>query len=51
MIVNLLEDGMKEMDFLIKNCNLSTNIFNSCLTTLEIRGIINRLPGGFIVLN
>lgn len=51
MIVSLLEGGMKDIDYLIKNSKLSTNIFNSCLTTLEIRGIINRLPGGFIALN
>ncbi len=50
-IVNLLEDGMKDLDFLTKNCDLNINIFNSCLTTLEIRGIICKLPGGYIVLN
>lgn len=50
-IVSLLSDGMKNIDYLTKNCGLNVNTFNSYLTTLEIRGIINRLPGGFIVLN
>lgn len=50
-IVHFLEDGMKEMDYLAKNCDLSTNLLNSCLTTLEIRGIIRRMPGGFISLD
>ena len=50
-IISLLEDGMKEADFLAKNCDLSTNLLNSCLTTLEIRGLIRRMPGGFISLD
>ncbi len=50
-IVSLLGDGMKNIDYLTKNCNLSINNFNSNLTMLEIRGIITRLPGGFISLN
>lgn len=50
-IVLLLQDGMKDLEYLAKNCNMSINIFNSYLTTLEIRGIISRLPGGFVILN
>ena len=50
-IVSLLQDGMKDIDYLAKNSNLSINIFNSYLTTLEIRGIISRLPGGYVVKN
>ncbi len=50
IIVSLLNDGMKDVDFLTKKSGLPVNIFNSCLTTMEIRGIINRLPGGNIVL-
>lgn len=50
-IISLLESGMKEIDFLAKNCDLSTNLFNSCLTTLEIRGLIKRMAGGFISLD
>lgn len=49
-IIDLLEDGMKDSDFLAKNCGLSTNLFNSCLTTLEIRGLIKRMPGGIVCL-
>lgn len=50
-ILSLLENGMKDVDFLAKNCGLSTNLFNSCLTTLEIRGLIRRMAGGFISLD
>lgn len=49
-IVSLLEDGIKDIDELTKNCGLSISLFNSYLTTLEIRGIIKRLPGGKIAL-
>ncbi|MBQ8792618.1 MAG: hypothetical protein IJZ62_03275, partial [Clostridia bacterium] len=50
-IVNLLQDGMKNIDFLTKNSQLNINNFNTCLTMLEIRGIISRLPGGMVILN
>lgn len=50
-IVSLLSDGIKDIDFLTKNCNLAINVFNGLLTTLELRGIISRLPGGMISLN
>ena len=50
-IINLLNDGMKEEEYLVKNCKLPMNVFNICLTKLEIRGIINRLPGGYIALS
>lgn len=49
-ILNLLSDGDKDTDFLSKNCNFNVNILLSYLTTLEIRGIIKRLPGGFYSL-
>lgn len=49
-IVNLLSKGDKDMEFLSKNSTLNINILNSYLTTLEIRGIIRRLPGGVYVL-
>ena len=51
VIVNLLKDGMKEMDFLAKNSGLSISDLNSNLTMLEIRGIISRLPGSIVSLN
>ena len=44
-IVDLLSKGDFDIDYLSKNCSLKVNILNSCLTTLEIRGIIKRLPG------
>ena len=50
-IVKILKNGMISMEDLTKNCTLSVNILNTCLTTLEIRGIIRRLPGGNIALN
>lgn len=50
-IVSLLEKGMQNIDYLTKNCDLSMNNFNTCLTMLEIRGIISRMPGGFVALN
>ena len=50
-IVKLLESGMKDVDDLTKNIQMSINNFNTCLTILEIRGIIRRLPGGMVALN
>lgn len=50
-IISQLQDGAKTIDELTKNCNLSINIFNTYLTTLEISGIIKRMPGGFITLS
>lgn len=50
-ILSQLSTGMKTIDELAKNCSFSINIFNSYLTTLEISGIINRMPGGYITLN
>ena len=50
-IVKLLADGMKTIEEITKNTTLSINILNSYLTTLEISGIIRRMPGGYIGLN
>ncbi len=50
-MINLLKNGMKSIDDLTKECNLSINVFNTCLTTLEIRGIIKRMPGGYVALS
>lgn len=49
-IVDLLANGMQNIDFLTKNVKLDINTFNTCLTMLEIRGIISRLPGGNVAL-
>lgn len=43
-IINLLENGEKDFEFLAENSKIPVNILNSCLTTLEIRGLIRRLP-------
>lgn len=50
-ILAQLQSGAKTIDELTKNSTLSINIFNTYLTTLEISGIIRRMPGGFITLN
>ncbi len=43
-IVDLLADGEKDFDFLAEKSKIPVNILNSCLTTLEIRGLIRKLP-------
>ncbi len=43
-IVDLLEGEPRDFDFLAKKSNIPVNILNSCLTTLEIRGLIRKLP-------
>ena len=49
-IVELLSDGEKDFAFLAENSQISVNILNSCLTTLEIRGLIRKLPGQIFAL-
>ena len=43
-IVELLENEERDFDFLAYETKIPVNILNSCLTTLEIRGLIKRLP-------
>lgn len=43
-ILSILADGEKDVDFLAEKSQIPINILNSCLTTLEIRGLIRRLP-------
>lgn len=50
IIVNILQSGAKEIDELARESGFDVNILNSYLTTLEISGIISRLPGNFIAL-
>lgn len=50
-IISLLSDGMKSVDELTKKSTLSINILTTYLTTLELSGIIRRLPGGYFTLN
>lgn len=45
-IVDLLKNGEKDVDFICENCNLSVISLNSYLTTMEISGLIRRMPGG-----
>ncbi len=51
IIMDLLQDGEKDFDELAKKSNFSTNILNSCLTTLEIRGLIKKMPSKTFMLN
>lgn len=49
-IVKVLEDGEKHFDEIANICKLDTKTLNSCLTTLQIRGIIKKLSGNFYCL-
>ena len=51
IIVDCLSKGMKSIEQLTQETKLSINILNTYLTTLEISGIIRRLPGGNLSLN
>ncbi len=44
LILKTLENGEQDFDFISKNTKIPVNILNSCLTTLEIRGLIRKLP-------
>lgn len=49
-IIKLLETGAKKIEEIEKKSNLPINILSSCLTMLEIRGIISRMQGGLVCL-
>lgn len=51
VIVDILQNGMISIDELTKKATISAKTLNTCLTTLEIRGLIKRLPGGMLALN
>ena len=51
IILKLLKNGEQDFDELAKNSLLPTNILNSCLTTLEIRGLIKRMPAKTYMLS
>ncbi len=51
IILKLLKNGEQDFDELAKNSQLPTNILNSCLTTLEIRGLIKRMPAKTYMLS
>lgn len=44
IIMDLLDSGEKDFDYLAEKSKIPVNILNSCLTTLEISGLIRRLP-------
>ncbi len=50
-ILDLLADGEKNVDYIAEKTGLSVNILNSCLTTLEIRGLIRKLPAQMYAVN
>ena len=43
-VLDLLLSGEKTFDEIVEKTGIAINILNSCLTTLEIRGLIRRLP-------
>ena len=45
-IVELLSSGEKDIEFLTENVDFDIKKLNSLLTTLEIKSIIKRMPGG-----
>ena len=45
IILNLLEDGEKNVEFLFEKANMEVNKLNSLLVSLEIRGIIKKMAG------
>lgn len=49
-IIGFLQDGERSFDYLQDKTNLSTAKLNSYLTTLQIRGIIKKLPGNLYTL-
>ena len=49
-IINLLKDGEQDYEVLVIKSKIPVNILNSYLTTLEIRGLIRRLPGKIYAL-
>ena len=51
LILELLKNGEKNFDYLAKNSQISVNFLNSYLTTLEIRGLIRRMPADTYMLN
>lgn len=45
LIIKALEDGEQTLESLQEVTKLSTKTLNSCLTILQIRGLIKKLPG------
>lgn len=49
-IIELLSNGEKDIEFLSENVDFDIKKLNTLLTTLEIKSIIRRMPGGFYTL-
>ena len=49
-ILSLLANGENDIEFLSENVDFDIKKLNSLLTTLEIKSIIRRMPGGFYTL-
>lgn len=49
-IVALLQNGQQSYDFLAQHSALPIGVLNSCLTTLEISGVIRKLPAQIFCL-
>lgn len=50
IIVELLSSGEKDIEYLSEKVDFDIKKLNSLLTTLEIKSIIKRMPGGFYTL-
>ena len=50
IIVTALKDGQRLVDDVIAETGLTTGKMLACLTMLELKGVIKRLPGKYIVL-
>ena len=50
-ITKVLENSSSDIDEILQKTNININKLNSLLTTLEIKGIIKRLPGGLYSLS
>lgn len=50
LILNALEDGEKSLENLQDTTKLEIKTLNSCLTMLQIRGLIRKLPGNIYAI-
>lgn len=49
-IYDALKSGEKDIDELCQKCEQNVNLLSSYLTTMEINGLIRKMPGGFYAL-
>ena len=50
LILSCLENGEKDFEYLKEKSQLDVKRLNSCLTNLQIKGIIKKLPGNTFIL-